>query len=56
MAKFMKINCVFAIGAAMDLEIHQMNVKMTFLNNDLEEDIYMVQPRDLCNNVTKPSL
>ncbi|KAM1579465.1 hypothetical protein FF1_041247 [Malus domestica] len=25
-------------------ELHQMDVKMTFLNGDLQEDIYMVQP------------
>lgn len=26
------------------LFIHQMDIKMTFLNGDLEEEIYMVQP------------
>jgi hypothetical protein len=35
---------MLAIGAAMDLEIHQMDVKTTFLNGELEEDIYMDQP------------
>ncbi len=43
-AKFTTIRCILAIGAAMDLEIHQMDVKTAFLNGDLEEDIYMVQP------------
>ena len=28
-----------------DLELHQMNVKTAFLNGDLEENIYMVQPK-----------
>ena len=28
----------------MDLELHQMNVKTTFLNGDLSEEIYMTQP------------
>jgi hypothetical protein len=27
-----------------DLELHQMNVKMTFLNGDLYENVYMPQP------------
>ena len=27
-----------------DLQIHQMNVKKTFLNVELEEEIYMEQP------------
>ena len=26
-----------------DLELHQMDVKTTFLNGDIEETIYMVQ-------------
>ena len=29
-----------------DLELHQMDVKTTFLNGDLEENIYMAQPKD----------
>ena len=28
-----------------DLELHQMNVKITFLNGDLEEKVYMDQPK-----------
>ena len=28
-----------------DLELHQMNVKTTFLNEDLEENVYMAQPK-----------
>jgi hypothetical protein len=43
-AKFTTIRCIVALGAALDLEMHQMDVKIAFLNGDLEEDIYMEQP------------
>jgi len=29
----------------MDLKIYQMDVKLAFLNGELEEDIYMDQPK-----------
>ncbi|RVW60676.1 hypothetical protein CK203_048881 [Vitis vinifera] len=32
------------IDAHFDLELHQMDVKTTFLNGDLDEDVYMKQP------------
>ena len=44
-AKFSTIRCIVAIGAAMDLEMHQMDVKTAFLNPKLEEVIYMDQPQ-----------
>ena len=43
--KFTTIWCILALGTALDLEMHQMDVKTAFLNGDLEEDIYMDQPK-----------
>jgi hypothetical protein len=34
-----------ALVAHYDLELHQMDVKTTFLNGDLEENVYMAQPK-----------
>ena len=37
------IRILLSIAAHMDYEIWQMNVKTTFLNESLDETIYMVQ-------------
>ena len=34
-----------ALVAHYDLQLHQMDVKMTFLNRDLEENVYVSQPK-----------
>lgn len=33
-----------ALVAHFDYELHQMDIKTTFLNGDLEEEVYMKQP------------
>ncbi len=38
------IRMLISIAALFNLEIHQMDVKTTFLNGDLNEEIYMEQP------------
>jgi hypothetical protein len=43
-AKFTSIRIIVSIVAKMDLELHQLDVKTTFLNGELKEDIYMIQP------------
>ena len=35
---------IMAIVANFDLELHQMNVRIDFLNGDLVDDVYMSQP------------
>ena len=36
---------IMALVAHYDWELHQMDVKMTFFNRDLEENVYMAQPK-----------
>ena len=38
------LRTIMALVAHFDLELHQMDVKTTFLNGDIDETIYMVQP------------
>jgi len=35
---------IMTLVAHYDLELHQIDVKIVFLNKDLEEDVYMGQP------------
>jgi hypothetical protein len=43
-AKFTSVRIIMSIVAKMDLELHQLDVKTAFLNGELKEDIYMIQP------------
>ena len=36
---------IMALVPHYDLELHQMDVKTAFLNRDLEENVYMAQPK-----------
>jgi hypothetical protein len=38
------------IVAHFDLELHQIDVKTTFLNEDFKEEVYMTQPKGFINN------
>jgi len=44
-AKFTSIRSILALAALEDMDIHQMDVKIAFLNGELEEEIYMEQPQ-----------
>ena len=45
--KMNSIPVVLGLVASLDLELEQLYVKTAFLHGDLEEEIYMVQQRDL---------
>ena len=42
--KINSIRMILAIATLQNLEVHQMDVKTTFLNGDLKEEIYMEKP------------
>ena len=42
--KFTSIRLLLAIVACLDLELHQIDVKTTFINGELNKEIYMEQP------------
>ncbi|RYA37718.1 hypothetical protein DD606_26240 [Enterobacter cloacae complex sp. GF14B] len=39
------LRIILALVAHFDLELQQIDVKTTFLNGDLEEEVYMTQPK-----------
>ncbi|KAK9100306.1 hypothetical protein Scep_023736 [Stephania cephalantha] len=43
-SRITSIRMLISIAALYDMEIHQMDVKTSFLNGELEEEIYMDQP------------
>eukprot|EP01018_Ginkgo_biloba_P024020 Gb_18985 [translate_table: standard] len=43
-AKMITIRILLSVAAQFGWKIHQMDVKTTFLNGDLEEEVYMQQP------------
>eukprot|EP00253_Pinus_taeda_P035018 PITA_35018 len=44
-ANVASIRLLLSVDAAFDFEVEQMDVKTTFLHGDLEEEIYMKQPK-----------
>ena len=47
------IRAVLVLVAHQDLELEQLDVKTTFLNGNLEEEIFMVQPEGFKQPGTK---
>ena len=44
-ARISIIRLLLALASIFNLVIHQMNVKMEFLNGDVDEKVYMRQPK-----------
>ena len=44
---------IMALIAHFDLELHQMDAKIAFLNGDIEETIYMVQLENFVSGESK---
>lgn len=53
MIRHSSMRILFAIAAAMDLEIDHLDVEMAFLHGDLTEEIYMLPPEGLLEGDTK---
>jgi hypothetical protein len=43
-ARMTTIRVLLSLAASYGLIVHQMDVKTTFLNGELDDEIYMVQP------------
>ena len=53
-ARYTSIRTIMALASMMKWDIHQMDVKMTFLNGMIEEEVYIEQPQgfEVENRVT----
>ena len=47
-ARLTTIRVLLSLAASYGLLVHQMDIKMAFLNEELEEEIYMDQPDGFC--------
>lgn len=55
--KISSIRMLIAIATIYNLEMHQMDVKTTFMNGNPEEEIYVEQPEGFyCSRTRKESL
>jgi hypothetical protein len=43
-ARYTSIRTIIALTASMGWELHQMDVKTTFINGEIEEEVYIEQP------------
>ena len=52
-ARYTSIRSVISLAAQMGWEIHQMDVKTTFLNGMIEEEVYIEHPEGFENHEKK---
>jgi len=45
-ARLTSVRAILAIANQLDMDVHQMNVQTTFLNGNLDQDIYIKQPTE----------
>ena len=43
-ARYTSIRTIIALASAMKWRLHQMDVKIAFLNGEIEEEVYVEQP------------
>ena len=55
-SKLTSIIFLLCLAIAFDLEVEQMDVQTTFLDEDLDEEIYMKQPEGFIVNGKKESV
>ena len=44
MARYTTIRSIISLASLLGWKLHQMDVKTTFLNGDVEEEVYIEQP------------
>lgn len=52
-AKLNTIRVIFSIAVNLDSELYQLDMKNTFLNGDLVEEVYMIIPPGFSNETNK---
>jgi hypothetical protein len=46
-ARYTSIKTILSLGVVMKWKVHQMDVKTTFLNGEIKEEVYVEQPQGL---------
>ena len=52
-ANFATVRLLFARAAIEDLDVRHIDIKCAFLNGDLEEDVYLEQPKHLSDGTNR---